>query len=98
MAFQRVNWQKLGPWALNLENLRHDNHQQGAEQRAQHPGGDGMDGVEDVESKHGRSLSRSHSTGNQKTEPPWKRLSNADEFRRRRRGCTESDADDDMAD
>ncbi|XP_061540842.1 basic immunoglobulin-like variable motif-containing protein isoform X2 [Phycodurus eques] len=23
MAFQRVNWQKLGPWALNLENLRH---------------------------------------------------------------------------
>ncbi|XP_061153112.1 basic immunoglobulin-like variable motif-containing protein [Syngnathus typhle] len=22
MAFQRVNWQKLGPWALNLENLR----------------------------------------------------------------------------
>ncbi|KAL6107642.1 bivm [Pungitius sinensis] len=24
MAFQRVNWQKLGPWALNLENLRHD--------------------------------------------------------------------------
>ncbi|XP_061744669.1 basic immunoglobulin-like variable motif-containing protein [Nerophis ophidion] len=24
MAFQRVNWQKMGPWALNLENLRHD--------------------------------------------------------------------------
>ncbi|RVE74090.1 hypothetical protein OJAV_G00037860 [Oryzias javanicus] len=24
MAFQRVNWQKLGPWALNLENLQHD--------------------------------------------------------------------------
>ncbi|XP_077573077.1 basic immunoglobulin-like variable motif-containing protein isoform X1 [Stigmatopora nigra] len=22
MAFQRVNWQKLGPWGLNLENLR----------------------------------------------------------------------------
>ncbi|XP_062853328.1 basic immunoglobulin-like variable motif-containing protein [Trichomycterus rosablanca] len=92
MAFQRVNWQKLGPWALNLENLRHDNHQHGAEQRSQPSGGDG---VEDGESKHGR-LSRSHSTGNQKMEQGWKRLSNTAEFRHR--GCADSDMDEDIAD
>ncbi|XP_051929041.1 basic immunoglobulin-like variable motif-containing protein isoform X1 [Hippocampus zosterae] len=31
MAFQRVNWQKLGPWALNLENLRHGGGGEGEE-------------------------------------------------------------------
>lgn len=31
MAFQRVNWQKLGPWALNLENLRHAGGGEGEE-------------------------------------------------------------------
>ncbi|KAI1899647.1 hypothetical protein AGOR_G00063940 [Albula goreensis] len=29
MAFQRVNWQKLGPWSLNMENLQYNLCRQG---------------------------------------------------------------------
>nr|XP_057928703.1 basic immunoglobulin-like variable motif-containing protein [Doryrhamphus excisus] len=50
MAFQRVNWQKLGPWALNLENLRHDTDE--AEGR--------------TSAKRLVQLGRSHSMGSQK--------------------------------
>lgn len=92
MAFQRVNWQKIGPWALNLENLRHDNHQQGADQRSQTSAGEA---VGDGETKHGH-LGRSHSTGNQKSEQAWKRISNTVEYSHR--GCPDSDLDEDIAD
>ncbi|KAG9277725.1 basic immunoglobulin-like variable motif-containing protein [Astyanax mexicanus] len=93
MAFQRVNWQKLGPWALNLENLRHDLHQQGAEQRCQAAAGEGFD---DRASKHLGRLGRSHSTGNQKSEQVWKRLSNTGEYRPR--ASPDSDLDEDITD
>ncbi|KAM9482342.1 basic immunoglobulin-like variable motif-containing protein isoform 1-T6 [Clarias gariepinus] len=92
MAFQRVNWQKIGPWALNLENLRHDNHQQGGDHRCQSSSGDAVD---DVETKHGH-LGRSHGTGNQKSEQGWKRISNTAEYSHR--GCPDSDLDEDIAD
>ncbi|TRY89292.1 hypothetical protein DNTS_003461 [Danionella cerebrum] len=87
MAFQRVNWQKLGPWALNLENLRHDLHHQ--ELRSQAAMEDGSD--ERAVKRLGRSLS----TGN-KPENAWKRLSNTTEYSHR--GSPDSDVDEDMAD
>ncbi|KAL6458181.1 hypothetical protein MHYP_G00334110 [Metynnis hypsauchen] len=93
MAFQRVNWQKLGPWALNLENLRHDLHQQGAEQRSQASTGEAL---EDRMSKHLGHLGRSHSTGNQKSEQAWKRLSNTAEYRHR--ASPDSDLEEDVTD
>ena len=93
MAFQRVNWQKLGPWALNLENLRHDLHQQGAEQRSQASAGDGL---EDRASKHLGRLGRSHSTGNHKSDQAWKRLSNTAEYRHR--ASPDSDLEEDITD
>lgn len=55
IAFQKVNWQKLGPWALNLETLRHDFHAQSTE------GVSGED--EDRSNKRLSNLGRSHSTG-----------------------------------
>ncbi|XP_036395959.1 basic immunoglobulin-like variable motif-containing protein [Megalops cyprinoides] len=59
MAFQRVNWQKLGPWILNSENLWKDIHRQGTE-RAARGATDGQE--EKSSSKHphgqGQSLSR----------------------------------------
>ncbi|XP_030647417.1 basic immunoglobulin-like variable motif-containing protein [Chanos chanos] len=94
MAFQRVNWQKLGPWALNLENLRHDIHHQGTELRAQ--GGSG-EGTEDrTSSKHLSRLGRSHSTGNQRPDQAWKRLSNTTEYRHKE--SPDSDLDEDITD
>ncbi|KAK5907707.1 hypothetical protein CesoFtcFv8_005526 [Champsocephalus esox] len=85
MAFQRVNWQKLGPWALNLENLRHD---------AGH-----SSSVEDVEeerttSKRLANIGRSNSTGSQK-DSSWKRLSNSSEYRQ---GSPDRDLEEDIAD
>ncbi|XP_067086242.1 basic immunoglobulin-like variable motif-containing protein [Osmerus mordax] len=92
MAFQRVNWQKLGPWALNLENLRHDLHHQGGD-RAQ---GSTAEGSEEKSSaRHLSCLGRSHSTGNQK-EVAWKRLSNTTEYRHR--SSPESDLEEDITD
>ncbi|XP_048855050.1 basic immunoglobulin-like variable motif-containing protein [Brienomyrus brachyistius] len=82
MAFQRVNWQKLGPWALNLENLRHDLQHQGAERAV---------GFEEKHSS--KSLGHlSHSLGYQK-EVNWKRLSNTYEYRHG--GSPDSEIDED---
>lgn len=92
MAFQRVNWQKLGPWGLNLENLRHDFHHQGGD-RAQ--GGTAESSEEKTSSKHLARLGRSHSTGNQK-DVTWKRLSNTTEYKHR--SCPESDLEEDITD
>uniref|UniRef100_A0A673CL81 Basic, immunoglobulin-like variable motif containing n=1 Tax=Sphaeramia orbicularis TaxID=375764 RepID=A0A673CL81_9TELE len=90
MAFQRVNWQKLGPWALNLENLRHDFHHSGTEQ---------AHGSEDAEertsSKRLANLGRSHSMGSQK-DTSWKRLSNTTEYRQR--SSPDSDLEEDITD
>ncbi|XP_047443324.1 basic immunoglobulin-like variable motif-containing protein isoform X2 [Mugil cephalus] len=92
MAFQRVNWQKLGPWALNLENLRHDFHHPGAE-RADGSAAD--DAEERVSSKRLAQLGRSHSMGSQK-DTSWKRLSNTAEYRQR--SSPDSDLEEDITD
>lgn len=92
MAFQRVNWQKLGPWALNLENLRHDFHHSGPE-RAH--GGVAEDSEERMPSKRLGPLGRSQSMGSQK-DSSWKRLSNTTEHRQR--GSPDSDLEEDMTD
>ncbi|XP_063746872.1 basic immunoglobulin-like variable motif-containing protein isoform X1 [Eleginops maclovinus] len=84
MAFQRVNWQKLGPWALNLENLRHD---------AGH-GSASDDAEERTSSKRLANLGRSNSTGSQK-DSSWKRLSNSTEYRQR---SPDSDLEEDITD
>uniref|UniRef100_A0A8C1Z368 Basic, immunoglobulin-like variable motif containing n=1 Tax=Cyprinus carpio TaxID=7962 RepID=A0A8C1Z368_CYPCA len=89
MAFQRVNWQKLGPWALNLENLRHDLHHQAPEHRGQAAPEDGS------EERAVKRLGRSLSTGN-KCENAWKRLSNTAEYRHR--SSPDSDLDEDITD
>ncbi|XP_040040536.2 basic immunoglobulin-like variable motif-containing protein isoform X1 [Gasterosteus aculeatus] len=78
MAFQRVNWQKLGPWALNLENLRHDFHQE--QQLAAERGHEGAEGRKPP--KRLGALGRSHSTGSQK-DSGRRRPSNAAERRQR---------------
>ncbi|XP_076134141.1 basic immunoglobulin-like variable motif-containing protein [Alosa pseudoharengus] len=89
MAFQRVNWQKLGPWALNLENLRYDIHHQGAEQRGQGGAGEGSE-----EKGAARRLGRSNSTGTQKSDATWKRLSNTAEYSQR--SSPDSDLEEDI--
>ncbi|XP_016398512.1 basic immunoglobulin-like variable motif-containing protein [Sinocyclocheilus rhinocerous] len=89
MAFQRVNWQKLGPWALNLENLRHDLHHQAPEHRGQAAPEDAS------EERAVKCLGRSLSTGN-KSEDAWKRLSNTAEYRHR--SSPDSDLDEDITD
>ena len=97
MAFQRVHWQKLGPWALNLENLRHDFHQREPE-LAHCPapeGGGGGGGEDKASAKRLARLGRSQSTGSQK-DTAWKRLSNATDNRRRcPAGC---DIEEDLTD
>ncbi|KAJ3599733.1 hypothetical protein NHX12_033689 [Muraenolepis orangiensis] len=80
MAFQKVNWQKLGPWALNLENLRHELRQREPEQ-AHCPAPEGSS-EDKTSAKRLARLGRSQSTGSQK-DIAWKRLSNATEYRRR---------------
>ncbi|XP_064183044.1 basic immunoglobulin-like variable motif-containing protein isoform X2 [Anguilla rostrata] len=92
MAFQRVNWQKLGPWALNLENLRHDLHHQGADRGSS---GASDDPEEKPSAKHSGRLGRSLSAGYQK-ETSWKRLSNTYEYRHG--GSPESEADEEATD
>ncbi|CDR17597.1 unnamed protein product [Oncorhynchus mykiss] len=98
MAFQRVNWQKLGPWALNLENLRHDLHHQGSE-RAQGGLAEVQEDREKTSGKHQAlaRLGRSNSTGtsNQK-DVAWKHLSNTTEYRHR--SSPESDVEEDTTD
>ncbi|KAM3619307.1 uncharacterized protein V6R79_005996 [Siganus canaliculatus] len=92
MAFQRVNWQKLGPWALNLENLRHDCHHSGPE-RAHSSAAEEME--ERTSSKRLANLGRSHSMGSQK-DANWKRVSNTAEYRQR--SSPDSDLEEDMMD
>ncbi|XP_071343230.1 basic immunoglobulin-like variable motif-containing protein [Trachinotus anak] len=92
MAFQRVNWQKLGPWALNLENLRHDFHHPSTE-RAH--GRASEDAEERTSSKRLAHLGRSHSMGSQK-EASWKRLSNSTEYRQK--SSPDSDLEEDITD
>lgn len=85
IAFQRVNWQKMGPWALNLESLRHDFHAQTTE------GVPGSGEDEDRANKRLSHLGRSHSTGCHQ-EQSW-RLSHNTEFRPR-----SPDLEEDMMD
>ncbi|XP_018605687.1 basic immunoglobulin-like variable motif-containing protein [Scleropages formosus] len=86
MAFQRVNWQKLGPWALNLENLRHDLHHQVPERVA-------CGATEGSEEKpSARRLGRSLSSGNH-AEATWKRHSNTYDYRHG--GSPDSEVDED---
>lgn len=92
MAFQRVNWQKLGPWALNFENLRHDFHHSGTE-RAH--GSVAEETEERTPSKRLAYLGRSHSMGSQK-DTNWKRLSNTTEYRQR--SSPDSDLEEDITD
>lgn len=92
MAFQRVNWQKLGPWALNFENLRHDFHHSGTE-RAH--GSVAEETEERTSSKRLAYLGRSHSMGSQK-DTNWKRLSNTTEYRQR--SSPDSDLEEDITD
>ncbi|XP_029938500.1 basic immunoglobulin-like variable motif-containing protein [Salarias fasciatus] len=92
MAFQRVNWQKLGPWALNLENLRHDYHHSAAERGH---GSAAEDGEERASSKRLAHLGRSQSMGSQK-DSSWKRLSNTADYRQR--SSPDSDLEEDMTD
>ncbi|XP_056460344.1 basic immunoglobulin-like variable motif-containing protein [Gadus chalcogrammus] len=83
MAFQRVHWQKLGPWALNLENLRHDFHQREPESaNCPAPEGSGSGGEDKTSAKRLARLGRSQSTGSPK-DTAWKRLSNTTDNRRR---------------
>ncbi|XP_068609394.1 basic immunoglobulin-like variable motif-containing protein [Brachionichthys hirsutus] len=95
MAFQRVNWQKLGPWALNLENLHHDfPHSEQA-----HGGVGEEEEEEEEEGERGSSkrlafLGRSHSMESQK-DTVRKRLSNATEYGQR---SPDSDLEEDIAD
>lgn len=90
MAFQRVNWQKLGPWALNLENLRHDFHQSATERAHASD-----DSEERTSAKRMAQLGRSHSMGSQK-DTSWKRLSNSTEYRQR--SSPDSDLEEDITD
>ncbi|KAJ8351779.1 hypothetical protein SKAU_G00232550 [Synaphobranchus kaupii] len=92
MAFQRVNWQKLGPWALNLENLRHDLHHQGSDRGSS---GASDNPEEKPSTKHPGCLGRSLSAGYQK-DTSWKRLSNTYEYRNG--GSPESEADEEPTD
>lgn len=92
MAFQRVNWQKFGPWTLNLENLRHDFHHSGSEQAQ---GSVTAQAEERASSRRLANLGRSHSMGSQK-DANWKRLSNTAEYRQR--GSPDSDLEEDVTD
>ncbi|XP_058885480.1 DNA excision repair protein ERCC-5 homolog isoform X2 [Acipenser ruthenus] len=74
LAFQRVNWQRLGPWALNCENLGQEIHQQVSARS----GAGVSDSREDNSPvKHHGCLGRTLSGGFQKE---WKRFSNTSEY------------------
>ncbi|XP_056893596.1 basic immunoglobulin-like variable motif-containing protein isoform X2 [Takifugu flavidus] len=87
MAFQRFNWQKFGPWTLNLENLRHDFHHSGSEQAQ------GSVTEERPSSRRLANLGRSQSMGSQK-DANRKRLSNTAEYRQR--SSPDSDLEEDV--
>lgn len=87
MAFQRVNWQKFGPWTLNLENLRHS----GSEQA--HGSVPAESEERTSSSRRLANLGRSHSMGSQK-DANWKRLSNTAEYRQR--SSPDSDLEEDV--
>lgn len=91
MAFQRVNWQKFGPWTLNLENLRHDIHHSGSEPAH---GSVTVESEERTSARRLANLGRSHSMGSQK-DANWKRLSNTAEYRQR--SSPDSDLEEDVA-
>ncbi|KAK9518840.1 hypothetical protein VZT92_021609 [Zoarces viviparus] len=98
MAFQRVNWQKLGPWALNLENLRHDFHhhnQLHLGPESAHESAAAEEAEERTASERLGLLGRSHSTGSQR-DGGWRRLSNTTEYRQR--GPPDSDLEEDITD
>ncbi|KAK7889153.1 hypothetical protein WMY93_024713 [Mugilogobius chulae] len=86
IAFQKVNWQKLGPWALNLETLRQDFHSQSAD-------GENNDNDEHEERPNRRLsvLGRSHSTGSNKDQS-WRRTHHT-EIRQR---SPDSDLEEEM--
>lgn len=90
MAFQRVNWQKFGPWTLNLENLRHDFHHSGNEQAQ---GSVTVQSEERPSSRRLANLGRSQSMGSQK-DANCKRLSNTAEYRQR--SSPDSDLEEDV--
>ncbi|KAM9832690.1 basic immunoglobulin-like variable motif-containing protein [Neosynchiropus ocellatus] len=92
MAFQRVNWQKLGPWALNLENLRHDFHHSTAE-LGQGSGAGKSEGK--ASDRRLANLGRSQSMGSQK-DSSWKHLSNTGEYRQR--SSPDSDMEEEIVD
>ncbi|XP_075938985.1 basic immunoglobulin-like variable motif-containing protein [Anarhichas minor] len=97
MAFQRVNWQKLGPWALNLENLRHDFHHHNqlhlGPESAHESAAAAEEAQERMASERLGLLGRSHSTGSQR-DGGWRRLSNTTEYRQR--GPPDSDLEEDV--
>lgn len=90
MAFQRLSWQKFGPWTLQLGNLRPD--PQPPAQMRRIPKSESEDNV--TKKQHGR-LGRSFSTGFHQ-ELVWKRICNVSE--RRGSGSPESDTDGDGTD
>lgn len=92
IAFQRVNWQKLGPWALNLENLRHEYHQSST---GRGHGSMAEDSDERVSSKRLSHLGRSQSMGSQK-DSSWKHLSNAADYRQK--SSPDSDLEENITD
>lgn len=90
MAFQRLSWQRFGPWTFQLGNLRPD--PQPPAQTRRIPKSESEDNV--AKKQHGR-LGRSFSTGFQQ-ELAWKRICNVNE--RRGSGSPESDTDGDGTD
>lgn len=90
MAFQRVNWQKFGPWTLNLENLQHDFHHSGSEQAQSSVT---VQSEERMSSRRLANLGRSQSMGSQK-DANCKRLSNTAEYRQR--SSPDSDLEEDV--
>ncbi|KAM5181144.1 basic immunoglobulin-like variable motif-containing protein isoform 1-T3 [Mantella aurantiaca] len=88
MAFQRLSWQRFGPWTFQLGNLRPEP----PTQIRRIPKSESEDNV--TKKQHGR-LGRSFSTGFHQ-ELAWKRICNVNE--RRGSGSPESDTDGDGTD
>ncbi|MBN3285521.1 BIVM protein, partial [Polyodon spathula] len=73
LAFQRVNWQRLGPWASHFENLGHEVHQQVSARSGARISDSRED---DSPGKHPGRLGRTLSADFE-----WKRISNTSECR-----------------
>lgn len=86
MAFQRVNWQRFGPWTLNLENLRHDFQHSDSEQAH---GSATVESEERPSSRRLANLGRSHSMGSQKD-------ANRKRLEYRQRSSPDSDLEEDV--